>query len=797
MDTDTFKKFVEDSKKTHGWKRIQWKTVAKEYLIILKHPADENTKAFQKSLQERYRKNKSEVVVTGTKSTEEQIDERQAAAAAAGTLIDLTQEKVEVVDSKGRPLKVGDAVRYVMKRASNRLVVDDSTNNDNSVVYLSADKMEELQLFRGDTVMLKGKKGKETVCICLDDEECEDSQIRMNKVVRKNLRCRLGDVITVNACQDVPYGKHVHVLPIDDTIEGVAGNLFDVYLKPYFIEAYRPVKKGDLFLVRQAMHSVEFIVVETDPADFCIVGPDTVIHCEGEPIKREDEERLDDVGYDDNGEAADDYEENGTITEIKEDGTVMGTWDETGAEKHEFEPDDIEKILSKEERADEIRAAFSTMKSYSDVAPVFRRNNLMIEQDLSIRDAVTKELVFKLFHYSGPVTFPVWDSEPLEGDDGKSWGELQHPISEGTVKLGDKTFGYDFGDEYADSVPEWGDILTHFSSKEDVEDHNMDWMTRWDFPDIDHINISFGKYDVKVEGGTYAEGEIRLNESRSGNVELNIEVTENPVLSIFKQGYYEWVFDKLFDAKTVKQYEEAIAAGANVIDANGTVDTNIFVIACQKQRTELIDHILNAHPGLLNSVDKEHDTGLAWAVYKGNHAIVKKLLKYPELDVNHKNRHGNTAFMEAFSENASGLSRVAARLLLTDKRTQGIITRKRFVVFHQHFVGESGVNTQGPISFKTPIKVPVRCLACRRLFESTMLRTHLQRNNSCPLCRKPMDTLEFLTDFQIQRWNKMLAAEQDGESKLAAARKEMAAAQKTIDENVLKNRFRQFVVKEW
>lgn len=31
----------------------------------------------------------------------------------------------------------------------------------------------------------------------------------------------------------------------------VTGNLFDVYLKPYFLEAYRPVKKGDLFLVRQ------------------------------------------------------------------------------------------------------------------------------------------------------------------------------------------------------------------------------------------------------------------------------------------------------------------------------------------------------------------------------------------------------------------------------------------------------------------------------------------------------------------------------------------------------------------
>ncbi len=30
--------------------------------------------------------------------------------------------------------------------------------------------------------------------------------------------------------------------------------------QPYFLEAYRPVKKGDLFLVRQAMHPVEFKV---------------------------------------------------------------------------------------------------------------------------------------------------------------------------------------------------------------------------------------------------------------------------------------------------------------------------------------------------------------------------------------------------------------------------------------------------------------------------------------------------------------------------------------------------------
>ena len=161
--------------------------------------------------------------------------------------------------------------------------------------------MERLQLFRGDTVLLKGKKRRDTVCIVLADDTCAENKIRMNRVVRNNLRVRLSDVVSIHALPNVEYGKRVHVLPIDDTIEGVSGDLFEVFLKPYFLEAYRPLRKGDLFLVRGGMRAVEFKVVETDPAPYCIVAPDTSIHTEGEPIRREDEERLDDVGYDDIG----------------------------------------------------------------------------------------------------------------------------------------------------------------------------------------------------------------------------------------------------------------------------------------------------------------------------------------------------------------------------------------------------------------------------------------------------------------------------------------------------------------
>ena len=188
------------------------------------------------------------------------------------------------------------------KAKPNRLLVEETQNNDdNSVVCLSQNKMDELQLFRGDSVLLKGKRKRETVCIAIVDEMA-DEKVRVTRCVRNNLRVRLGDVISIQACPDVKYGSRIHVLPIDDTVEGLTGNLFEVYLKPYFLEAYRPVHKGDIFAVRGGMRAVEFKVLETDPAPYCIVAPDTVIHCEGEPIKREDEdESLNEVGYDDIG----------------------------------------------------------------------------------------------------------------------------------------------------------------------------------------------------------------------------------------------------------------------------------------------------------------------------------------------------------------------------------------------------------------------------------------------------------------------------------------------------------------
>jgi transitional endoplasmic reticulum ATPase len=75
--------------------------------------------------------------------------------------------------------------------------------------------METLQLFRGDTVLVKGKKRKDTVLIVLADDDLDDGSARMNRVVRHNLRVKHGDVVTVHPCPDIKYvsavGSHFDV----------------------------------------------------------------------------------------------------------------------------------------------------------------------------------------------------------------------------------------------------------------------------------------------------------------------------------------------------------------------------------------------------------------------------------------------------------------------------------------------------------------------------------------------------------------------------------------------------------
>lgn len=91
-----------------------------------------------------------------------------------------------------------------MQRAPNRLTVENPTNDDNSICLLNENKMKELKIFNGDPVLLRGKRRNKTLCIAIRDNKLDGQKVSVNKVVRNNLKVKLGDLCTVTALEQVP-----------------------------------------------------------------------------------------------------------------------------------------------------------------------------------------------------------------------------------------------------------------------------------------------------------------------------------------------------------------------------------------------------------------------------------------------------------------------------------------------------------------------------------------------------------------------------------------------------------------
>lgn len=187
------------------------------------------------------------------------------------------------------------------KRQPNRLIVEDTKNDDNSIVCMHEQKIKELKIFNGENVILVGKRRHKTLCLVVRDNTIPVDRVSVNKCVRNNLRVKLGDLVTVRPEPNVPNLKKIHILPYKDTIEGITGNIAQIYLQPYFRDANRPLHKDDVFIVRGNFRPVEFKVIATEPGDFGVVAPGTVLFTDGEPINREDEDKNNDVGYEDVG----------------------------------------------------------------------------------------------------------------------------------------------------------------------------------------------------------------------------------------------------------------------------------------------------------------------------------------------------------------------------------------------------------------------------------------------------------------------------------------------------------------
>jgi transitional endoplasmic reticulum ATPase len=195
-----------------------------------------------------------------------------------------------------------------------------SSEEGHSVVGISEAALEDMGLFEGDTVSIKGKRGKKTIASVAIVSDSDVSaladgsgkplgRIGMSLDAMKNTGVRAGDTVTVVPAPNVKFGKAVLILPFKDSVASTGvdkmedANLFDDYIKPYFEGKFRTLHRGDSFMIDGPLGKLEFQCVEIDSVEVdgdtsCVVVDDTTIECEGEAIDREDAGDLEGAGYD-------------------------------------------------------------------------------------------------------------------------------------------------------------------------------------------------------------------------------------------------------------------------------------------------------------------------------------------------------------------------------------------------------------------------------------------------------------------------------------------------------------------
>ena len=190
------------------------------------------------------------------------------------------------------------------------------------MVGMTEEALEDMGLFEGDTVAIKGKRGKKTIAsvaaVSASDvaslvdggKASEGYPIGMSVDAMKNSGVRAGDSVTVVPAPDVKFGKAVLILPYADSLAsaGISENtedarLFEDYIKPYFDGKFRTLHRGDSFNIDGPHGKLEFQCAEIDSVEVdgdtaCTVVDETLIECDGDAVDRADHDDLEGAGYD-------------------------------------------------------------------------------------------------------------------------------------------------------------------------------------------------------------------------------------------------------------------------------------------------------------------------------------------------------------------------------------------------------------------------------------------------------------------------------------------------------------------
>ena len=104
------------------------------------------------------------------------------------------------------------------------LIVDISISDENCIAELSKNRMNILQLSTGSYIYLRSLNGGLTVCaVKMNNTECTDDKILLNKIGRYNLKVKINDPVEVILCKNMKHGKKVEIEVFKDSLDDYTG----------------------------------------------------------------------------------------------------------------------------------------------------------------------------------------------------------------------------------------------------------------------------------------------------------------------------------------------------------------------------------------------------------------------------------------------------------------------------------------------------------------------------------------------------------------------------------------------
>ncbi|TBU00623.1 AAA ATPase [Hamiltosporidium magnivora] len=165
--------------------------------------------------------------------------------------------------------------------------------------------LSSLNLFKNDYVLVKGRKRREAVFVLFEDPKVPPNTIILSKESRNNLRIHIGDTVKLYAVETLHKITHLEMFPIDDTIEGITGNIFEAFLESFLVNNI-PLSLGNIYLIRSGGKVVEFKIVKMvlENNKEGLHGhtyPETQVYSDSTVPRSEIEQEFQLIGYDDVG----------------------------------------------------------------------------------------------------------------------------------------------------------------------------------------------------------------------------------------------------------------------------------------------------------------------------------------------------------------------------------------------------------------------------------------------------------------------------------------------------------------